>query len=85
MMNWEKTDKLYAIANDPTMSTDARKSAIVEFMRYWSYDANYRGAYACNAMLYTDLDETDIDPSKEATKAKLPLPGQTGRTWYPGQ
>lgn len=84
MMNWDQTDALNKISQDRTKSAKAKKSEILALMRNWGETVNYRGAYATNHALTADRPEPDIDPGTESTKARLSIPGQTGRTVYPG-
>lgn len=85
MMSWEQLDKLNCIATDPAKSAKAKKSEIQDFMRMWSMLV-HEGPDAWNyTPTWTDPNRPDIDPSTESVRARLPIPGQTGRTWYPGQ
>lgn len=88
MMNWDQTDKLNEIATDPTKSANAKKSEILHFMRLWAIEANTTSDGWDFTPDWSDPRiprEPVIDASSEATRARLPITGQTGRTWYPGQ
>lgn len=80
MLNWEQTDQLNAIATNPEVSPERKKSDIQDLMRKWSESVNYRGCYATNAALW-DLDDT-IDIHTQSG-VKVPIPGQNGRYYHP--
>lgn len=81
MLSWDKTDKLNRIATNVDMTPEERIECIQAFWRKWGEDTNYRGAYAANTSLF---GSDDIDSGKECVRAKMPIPGQTGRTVYVG-
>lgn len=80
MMDWDKTDKLYDIANDRTKSADRKKSEIVAFMREWGILTHSRPIFPVNhATSYLPT----IDPYTQSSGG-IELPGQPGHTYHPG-
>lgn len=81
MLNWEKLDTLNEIAKNDNMTADERTEQIQHFMRSWASLVNEDAS----AMDYTP-DWSDpriprepvIDPSVEACKARMNVPGLPG-------
>lgn len=84
MLNWDQLDELHKIANNTAESATRRISDIQDKMAEW-----YGAVYSMPTMpawmhSYPDDDIQVIDPSTEAVKAKMSIPGQTGRSVYVG-
>jgi hypothetical protein len=87
MLSWEQMDKLNEIATNSDMTAECRTQVIRDFMCTWGMLVN-EGA---NAWDYTPNwadpripREPVIDAGKASTHARIPIPGQVGRTVYPG-
>lgn len=87
MLSWEQMDKLNEIATDASKIAEQRKADILDFMRLWGMLVN-EGADSWDFTPNWDDNriprEPDIDAGKASTHARLPIPGQVGRTVYPG-
>ena len=87
MLSWEQMDKLNEIATDGARSAEQRTSDIQDFMRTWGMLINEGPGSWDFTPNWNDCRiprEPDIDASKASTRARLPIPGQVGRTVYPG-